>query len=63
MRQDDDIRDLAECLRETLSLANDCPNLREIKGSTSVIREMGRAVIEATSLVDEYVRLPFLGEC
>ena len=62
MRQDESIRDLAEHLQETLAFANECSDLRQIKGATDVITEMSRAVLEAASLIDEYVQLPFVGE-
>ena len=62
MDQDNQIRDLAEDLRDMLAFANDCPDLCTVKGATDVIREMSRAVLEAASLVDERVGSSFGGK-
>jgi len=59
--QDDDIRDLVEALREALSLASRYLNLHEINDGTDVA-ETSRVVIAAASLIDEYLRLPYVGQ-
>lgn len=61
MNQDQVVRELAEDLRDMLAFANECPDLCTINGATDVIREMGRAVLEATSLIDERVSSSFGG--
>jgi hypothetical protein len=61
MRQDQEVRDLAEALKNALALVETCPGLRKINGATDVIQEMGRAAMDAASLIDEYARSPFIG--
>lgn len=62
MYQDEEVRDLAEGLRETLAFAKECSDLRQINGGPDVIREISRAVLEAASLIDEYAQLPFASQ-
>jgi hypothetical protein len=62
MREDENIRSLAESMCQTLAFARRCPDLLKIEGITDVIREMSRAVLDAASLIEEYVRLPFVGQ-
>ena len=59
--RDEVIKDLAEGLQDTLAFANACPDLLKINGSTDVIKELIREVMEAASLIDEYTQQPFVG--
>lgn len=61
VRQDEDIRDLAEGLQQTLSFANQCPDLLHVNGATNIIEEIGRSILDASSLIDEYAKYPFAG--
>jgi hypothetical protein len=62
MVQDETIRTLAESLREMIGAANKVPNLLVIEDTTNVIEEIGRLSLQAASLIDEYTKLPFIGE-
>ncbi|KAF9470382.1 hypothetical protein BDN70DRAFT_939763, partial [Pholiota conissans] len=57
---DDNVRDLAESLRELLGTAKECPDLPVIKGTTNVIEEIGRMSLKVTSLIHEYTRPNFI---
>ncbi|ETW75133.1 hypothetical protein HETIRDRAFT_455819 [Heterobasidion irregulare TC 32-1] len=61
-QQDDAIRGLAETLREMICVANDSPDLLTIDGTENVIEAIGRASLQVSSVIDEYARLPFIGE-
>lgn len=61
VRQDEEIRDLAQGLQETLAFANQCPDLLQIKGTTNVIEDIGRSILDVASLIDEYAKYPFTG--
>ena len=61
-QQDDAIRGLAETLREMISVANDSPDLLVIDGTENVIEAIGRASLQVSTVIDEYARLPFIGE-
>jgi hypothetical protein len=58
---DNDIRILAETLREMVGVAADCPDLRKVEGSTDVIFEISRASLDVASLIDEYTESQSLG--
>ena len=45
-----------------MAYAEECRELRAIKGGTDTIREMGRLVVEGGSLIDECMRHGFLRE-
>ncbi|KIJ07095.1 hypothetical protein PAXINDRAFT_103100 [Paxillus involutus ATCC 200175] len=55
---DDNVRGLAESLRELVGVASDCP-VTEIKGTPGVIESIGRLALEVASLIDEYTKSPF----
>lgn len=61
-QQDDAIRGLSETLREMICVANDSPDLLTIDGTENVIEAIGRASLQVSSVIDEYARLPFIGE-
>jgi hypothetical protein len=54
--QDDSLRDLAESLREMVSVASACPDLRNVKGAANVIEDIGHAAMQVASLIDEYTK-------
>ncbi|KAF8196089.1 ectomycorrhiza-induced ankyrin-domain/NACHT-domain-containing protein [Pholiota molesta] len=58
---DDDVRALAENLRETLGVAKEKPDLLVIEGTDDVIEEIGRTSLKIASLIREYTRLRFAG--
>ena len=62
MVQDETIRSLAEGLREMIGAANKIRDLLVIEGTTDVIEEIGRLSLQVASLIDEYTKLPFIGE-
>jgi hypothetical protein len=57
---DDNVRGLAESLRELVGVASDCP-VTEIKGTPGVIESIERLVLEVASLIDEYTKSSFAG--
>ncbi|KIJ05704.1 hypothetical protein PAXINDRAFT_21060 [Paxillus involutus ATCC 200175] len=57
---DDNVRGLAESLRELVGVAGDCP-VAEIKGTPHVIESIERLVFEVASLIDEYTKSSFMG--
>ncbi|KIK75059.1 hypothetical protein PAXRUDRAFT_835819 [Paxillus rubicundulus Ve08.2h10] len=56
---DDNVRGLAESLRELIGVASDCP-VAEIKGTPHVIESIERLALEVASLIDEYTKSPFM---
>jgi hypothetical protein len=54
--QDDSLRDLAESLREMVSVASACPDLRNVEGTTNVIEDIGHTSMQVASLIDEYTK-------
>ncbi|KAF7979136.1 hypothetical protein HWV62_43369 [Athelia sp. TMB] len=54
-KQDDNVRDLVESLREMAGAASSCPHLRRINGTTDVIKEIGKVSLEVAMLVHDYV--------
>jgi hypothetical protein len=44
MLQDDTVQDLVKSLHEMVGVANECPNLQEIDGTTNVIEEIDRTI-------------------
>jgi hypothetical protein len=61
MLQDEAVLDLAESLREMVGVANECPDLPVISGTSNILEEIGRTALQVASLIDEYTKLPFLG--
>lgn len=62
-RQDEDVRGLAESLREVIGTATRCGHdLPVMEGTTNVIEEIGRASLEVASLIDEYTKHSFVGK-
>jgi len=59
--QDGSIRDLADSLREMLGVAKELPDLLVISSTTNVIEGIGRASLEAASLIHEYTKTSFAG--
>ncbi|KIJ14091.1 hypothetical protein PAXINDRAFT_100315 [Paxillus involutus ATCC 200175] len=55
---DDNVRGLAESLRELVGVASDCP-VTEIKGTPGVIESIERLALEVASLIDEYTKSSF----
>jgi hypothetical protein len=62
MDQDARIKDLALQLRDVLAYAQECRDLKAIRGGTDTILEMGRLVVQGASLIDECMRHNVLGE-
>ena len=60
--QDSNIQNLAVQLRDVLAYAEECRELKAIKGGTDTIREMGQLVVEGGSLIDECMRHGYLRE-
>jgi hypothetical protein len=54
--QDDSLRDLAESLREMVGVASACPDLRNVKGTADVVKDIGHAAMQVASLIDEYTK-------
>ncbi|KIK93472.1 hypothetical protein PAXRUDRAFT_12649 [Paxillus rubicundulus Ve08.2h10] len=52
---DDNVRVLAESLRELVGVASDCP-VAEIKGTPDVIQSIERFALEVASLIDECIK-------
>jgi len=59
---DDNVRDIAENLREMLGAANAFPGLLELASTTNVIKEIGRLSLQIASLIHEYTKVPYLGK-
>jgi len=59
---DENIRDIAENLREMLDAANAFPGLPELASTTNVINEIGRLSLQIASLIHEYTKAPYLGK-
>ena len=59
---DDNVRDIAENLREMLGAANAFPGLPELASTTNVIKEIGRLSLQIASLIHEYAKAPYLGK-
>lgn len=57
------MRDLAESLREMLGAVDECPDLRNIPGTTNVIDEIGHVCLDIASLIQEYTKNQYLGKC
>jgi hypothetical protein len=62
MDQDARIKDLSLQLRNVLAYAQECRDLKAIRGGTDTIRDMGRLIVVGASLIDECLRHNFLGE-
>jgi len=62
MLQDDDVRGLAESLREMVGIAAEHPDLPLICGTTNVIEEIGHLSLQIALLIDECVELSFIGQ-
>jgi len=62
MLQDDDVRSLAESLREMVGIAAECPDLLRIHGTTNVIEEIGRVSLQIALLIDECAKLSLMGQ-
>ena len=60
--KDHNFRDLAENLRQMLSVAKEHPNLLVVKGTTNVIEEIGRTSLRVASLIHEYTGRKFISE-
>ncbi|KIK76337.1 hypothetical protein PAXRUDRAFT_835399, partial [Paxillus rubicundulus Ve08.2h10] len=56
---DDNVRGLAESLRELVGVASDCP-VAEIKGTPDVIENIERLALEVASIIDEYTKSRFM---
>lgn len=54
--QDDDIRDLAEGLREMLGAAKICADLKEIEETTQVTESIGKTALDIALLIEECTR-------
>jgi len=61
MFQDDDVRSLAESLREMVGVAAEYPDLQFIHGTTNVIEEIGHLSLQIALLVDECAQLSLIG--
>ena len=61
MQQDEALCNLVENLRETVALANVCPNLKKIEGTVDVIKEIGSLTIDISCFIDRYARSSFSG--
>ena len=59
---DDNVRDIAENLREMLGAANAFPGLPELASTTNVIKEIGCLSLQIASLIHEYTKAPYLGK-
>ena len=59
---DENIRDLAESLREMLGVAKEFPDLPVISSTTNVIEGIGRASLQAATLIYEYTNLSYAGK-
>ena len=59
--KDEALCDLANNLRETVALANLCPDLKRIEGSVDVIKVIGALTIDIACFVDKYARMSFSG--
>jgi hypothetical protein len=59
---DSDIRDLAEQLKSMLAIANECQDLRPIRGQKDVLVDIASTIISVSSLIDEYTEHGFVGE-
>ena len=53
---DESVRGLAEKLREMLGIAQECPDLKKIPGTTNVIKEMEDVCLSVASLIEEYTK-------
>jgi len=62
MIQDDNVRILAESLREMVGVAAEYPDLLLIHGTTNIIEEIGRLSLQIALLVDECAKLCFIGQ-
>lgn len=61
MDMDDAVRILVEALRKMVGIANECREVRVIKGTVDIIKEIGRLSLEVASLIHEYAARPSLG--
>ena len=43
-------------MREMVSVASACPDLRNVRGTANVIEDIGRASMQVASLIDEYTK-------
>jgi hypothetical protein len=62
MLQDDDVRILAESLREMVGVAAEYPDLPLIHGTTNIIEDIGRLSLQIALLVDECAKISFIGQ-
>lgn len=62
MDQDEYIKNLAESLREMIGVAQECPDLSTIPGTTNVIDDIGRTCLNVASLIQEYTTSRFLSK-
>jgi hypothetical protein len=62
MLQDDDVRGLAESLREMVGIAAEHPDLPLILGTTNVIEEIGQLSLKIALLIDECAKSSFIGQ-
>jgi hypothetical protein len=62
MLQDDDVRGLAERLREMVGIAAEYPALPLIPGTTNVIEEVGHLSLQIALLIDECAKSSFISE-
>ncbi|KIM71636.1 hypothetical protein PILCRDRAFT_16881 [Piloderma croceum F 1598] len=60
MLQDDDVRGLAERLREMVGIAAEYPALPLIPGTTNVIEEVGHLSLQIALLIDECAKSSFI---
>jgi hypothetical protein len=61
MLQDDDVRSLAESLREMVGVAAECPDLPVVQSTTNVIEEIGRVSLQIALLIYEYAKSSLIG--
>ncbi|KAF7983537.1 hypothetical protein HWV62_21100 [Athelia sp. TMB] len=54
-KEDENVRDLVESLREMAGAAADCRDLKKIEGTTDVAGDIGKASLETAILVHDYV--------
>jgi len=61
--QDEALCDLVDNLRETVALASECPNLKDIEmeGTIDVITTIGALTIDISCFIDKYARSSFSG--